>query len=167
MNQRECLPIDQVMEKVLGVEEDVSAFYRRAMELTRDDEVHRAFGSLLKDKAATNASLGNICESFKCGEAGLEGATQDDIGFLSVLTETAFYKSAGKPEKLADPELQLHHLVENALKLERDLLLFYMKFFGVSCADHRPIFSDLIRRGQEHITELRNIQVRLKRDIGR
>jgi hypothetical protein len=42
-----------------------------------------------------------------------------------------------------------------------------MKFFGVSCADHRPIFSDLIRRGQEHITELRNIQVRLKRDIGR
>jgi hypothetical protein len=57
------------MEKVLGVEDDVSAFYRRAVELTRDDEVRRTFESLLKNKASTTASLRN--RNFSSGTSSI------------------------------------------------------------------------------------------------
>jgi hypothetical protein len=37
-----------------------------------------------------------------------------------------------------------------------------MKFYGASCADHRPVFQDLINRGQRHIADLNNLRRRLR-----
>jgi hypothetical protein len=51
--------------------------------------------------------------------------------------------------------------VDAGLQLERNLLLFYMKFFEFSCAAQRPVFSDLINRGQRHVMELSELRRRL------
>jgi hypothetical protein len=151
------------MNTMKRVEQDVEGFYSSAIELTEDDEVKGIFATLLKDKQESIGALKVICESLQCGSSALEGAKPEDLIFLSSLAETAFYKQAGDPSRLADPGLRVKHLVDNALKLEKDLLLFYIKFFGVSCAEHRPMMSDLMRRGEQHIGELTNIKVRLAR----
>jgi len=158
---RECLPLDEVIKTVMKVEHDIIGFYETAGRLTRDDEVKHVFDMLLQEKRGKEPEMTRVCQSLACGSSRLEQATQADLDFLSALAQSAFYKQAGDPSELADPALQTRHHVENALKLEKDLLLFYMKFYAVSCAEHKPVFSSLIAAGQRHIGELANVKARL------
>jgi hypothetical protein len=161
-DKRECLPIDQVLDTVLRVERDMTKFYAAAAESVPDEEARRLFHTLRTDMKSGTDSFVTVCESLKCGSEALADATEGDLYFLSVLVESAFYGRAGRPEELAGPGLHTGSLLANALQLERDLLLFYMKFFGISCTSHRPIFNELIQRGQRHIMELNNESRRLK-----
>ena len=160
----ECLPVNQVLDTVLRVERDVAGFYESARELANDDEVKHVFDTLLREKKENQPVIEKVCQEIQCGDSALEGASQEDLNFLSALAETAFYRRAGNPAELADPMLQVNHLVDNALKLEKDLMLFYMRFFGVSCQAHRPVFSKLIQTSQRHVGELNNVKTRLARE---
>jgi rubrerythrin len=157
-----CLPIDEVLKTVTQVETEAHRFYDLATAITGDDEATRLFATLRSDMITGAESLKQICADFACGSAALEGASEDDLYFLSVLADTGFYSRSLTPEKLAEPGLPTAQLLGNAMQLERDLLLFYMKFHGVSCAQHRPVFSGLIARGQRHMAGLNNLQRRLK-----
>jgi hypothetical protein len=161
-DKRECLPIGRVLDTVLKVERDVTRFYVAAASTVPDDEARRLFTTLGADMRLGTDAFGEVCKSLRCGSEGLENATEGDVYFLSVLAESAFYSKAGRPEELAAPDLHTASLVENGLDLERNLLLFYMSFYNVSCAAHRPVFSGLIERGQRHIMELTNVRNRLK-----
>lgn len=162
MPGHQCLPIAEVLETMKRVEGDVGAFYGAAIELARDDETRGTFSRLLAEKDEAVARLGPLCEALDCGHAAGLKVSDADLIFLSSLAHTAFYKQAGTPVELASPGLRLLHLVENALKLEKDLLLFYIRFYGVSCADHRPLMAELIQRGEHHIGELANLRARLR-----
>ena len=158
----DCLPTDEVLKTVMGVENDVNHFYDLATAATGDEEASRLFALLRSDMRSGAESVKKVCADFTCGSATLEGASDEDLQFLSVLAETGFYSRSLRPEQLAETGLPTVNLLDNALQLERDLMLFYMKFFGVSCARHRAVFSDLIARGQKHMTELNNLHRRLK-----
>ena len=158
----DCLPVDEVLRTVMGVENDVSRFYDLATAATGDEEASRLFALLRSDMKSGAESVKKVCADFACGSAALDGASDEDIRFLGVLAESGFYSRSLKPEQLAETGLPTMSLVDNAQQLERDLMLFYMKFFGVSCARHRPVFSALITRGQKHMTELNNLHRRLK-----
>jgi rubrerythrin len=160
---RECLPLDEVMNTVRKIDSHVESFYQSAHELTSDDEVKKAFLRLLTQKRESRPTVERVCESIACGDKSLETASQDDLDFLSAIAETSFFRHAGKVEDLADPSLKTSHLVDNALKLEKDLMLFYTKLFGVSCAEHRPVFSELLQLTQRQIAELNAIRARLQR----
>jgi hypothetical protein len=162
---RECLPLDQVVNTVMKVERDVIGFYEAASRNTRDDEVKNTFSLLLAEKQQKEPEINRVCASLACGSSQLEHATQADLDFLSALAETAFYRQSGSPADMADPSLQTSHYVDNALKLEKDLMLFHMKFYSVSCAAHKPVFSSLIAVSQRHIGELANIKARLARGL--
>lgn len=160
MTSKECLPIAQVLETVAGVEREAAGFYERAARQTTDEEMAAAFRHLIEQKKeATNVLIGT-CATFRCGEAKLEGASEDDVLFISILAQTGFYGRTGtSPEderRMADIET-----VDAGLQLERNLLLFYMKFFEFSCAAQRPVFSELISLGQRRITELSVLRRRL------
>ena len=163
MPSKECLPLDEVMGMVRKINGQVETFYRSAHDITPDDEVKSMFDGLLAEKKQSEPKVEEVCESIACGADSLEAATQQDLDFLSAIAETSFYRHVGKVEDLADPSLQTGHLVDNALKLEKDLMLFYMKFFGVSCADHRPIFSELLQLTQRHIARLNEVRTHLQR----
>ncbi|UCG42282.1 MAG: hypothetical protein JSU73_10435 [candidate division WOR-3 bacterium] len=163
MPRKECLPLDEVMGTVAKIDDHVESFYQSAHELTADDEVKSAFARLLTQKRESRPAVEKVCESIACGDKSLEAATQEDLDFLSAVAETSFFRRVGKVEDLADPSLKTSQLVDNALKLEKDLMLFYMKFFGVSCAEHRPIFSELLQLTQRQIAELNAIRARLQK----
>lgn len=158
--RQSCLPIDEVLKTVMRVETDVNRFYDLAAAGTGDEEAARLFALLRSGMEPGAESLRRVCADLTCGSASLEGASEDDLYFLSVLVESGFYSRSLKPEQLAEAGLPTANLLDNALQLERDLLLFYMKFYGVSCALHRPIFAELIARGQRHIGELNNLRRR-------
>jgi len=158
---KDCLPIAQVLDTVLRVERDVAGFYRSAADRTNEDEVKRLFDGLHRVKQDNHPELEKVCREIECGDRAFENATEKDVHFLSAMAETSFYRQTGKVSELADPSLQTPHLLENALKLEKDLLLFYMKFYGMSCSAHRPLFSRLIETSQQHIAELNNVATRL------
>jgi rubrerythrin len=163
MKNQECLPIAEVLATMQRVENDVAGFYRSAIELTMDQETRDLFRRLTAEKQDSIARLAPVCDSLACGESELDKATDADLVFLSSLAQTAFYRQAGNPAELASAELRLQHLVENALKLEKDLLLFYIRFYGVSCADHRPLMAELIKRGESHVGQLTRLRARLAR----
>lgn len=165
MNSRSCLPINGVLAKVTEIEQEVTTFYERARELVAaDPEVARAFSGLLGGSRESLATIEQVCAELKCGEAAFAGASPEDLGFLTALAEGSFYRRAGRPAALADPALSAEHLLDRAIKIEKDLLLFYLKFLGLSCADHRPLFSELIQRGQQHIGTLQRVRTRLLND---
>jgi len=161
MTAKECLPIAQVLETVAGVEREAAGFYERAARQTTDEEIAAAFRGLLEQKKEAAKALAGTCDAFRCGEAKLKDASEDDVLFISILAQTGFYSRAAKSPKgermMTDTEI-----VDAGLQLERNLLLFYMKFFGFSCAAERPVFSDLINRGQRHVTELSVLRRRLE-----
>jgi len=161
--KRECLPLQQVLDTVTGVEQDVLKFYDAAAGVTSDHEVLRTFGRLADDLRQSGAQFSAVCESLSCGDSSLE-ATEADLGFLSVLAESLFYRPAGDILGLADPGQQLIKLTDNALALERDLLLFHTQFHGFSCESQRPVFRELIQRGHERVSILVTLrQTLLKR----
>jgi len=127
--KRECLPLKQVLDTVTKGEQDVLKFYDAAAGVTA------------------------VCESLSCGNSSLE-ATEADMDFLSVLAESLFYRAAGDIVGLAGPGQELISLTENALALERDLLLFHTQFHGFSCDTHRPVFRELIQRGHDRVSAL-------------
>lgn len=161
MYRHECLPIDQVIRKLEEVETDVAAFYERACGLTVDPEAVAVFTELLTDTRGGRELTEKLRLRLKAGELALQDASTEDLEFLSALAEGAFYSRTGRPADLADPALQAEHLLENAVKLEKDLLLFYMKLYGLSCAEHRPLFSELIQRCQKHVSALQHTRRRL------
>jgi len=150
---KECLPIAQVLETVAGVELEAADFYERAAQQTIDEELAVVFRHLSEQKKETARDLAGTCDSFRCGEARLEGASDDDVLFISILAQTGFHDRAGRPPKDANRTTEID-AIDAGLRLERNLLLFYMKFFEFSCAAERPMFSDLINQGQRHVTEL-------------
>ena len=160
MSKGECLPIKQVLDTVLRVEKDVAEFYRSAKEQSRNPEAKRVFDMLLKEKETSYPSLEKVCQEIECGDEELE-ATAEDMQFLSVMAETAFYRRRGKPADSVNPSLQADNFADNALKLEKDLMLFYMKFHSMSCQAHRPVFSKCIQTSQRHMAELNNVMTRL------
>lgn len=162
MPGRQCLPIADVLETMKRIEGDVATFYRAAIELAGDDEAKDTFNRLLAQKEDAVARLGPVCDALGAGHAEEVTASDGDLVFLSSLAYSAFYRQAGSPARTATPELRLRELVENALKLEKDLLLFYIRFYGVSCADHRPLMAELIQRGERHIGDLANLKSRLR-----
>jgi len=160
--QRECLPVDQVLDTVMKVESDMARFYETGAETTNHPEVAALFTRLTSDMKTGTDGFGKVCASLKCGETHLDQATPGDLDFLSALAQSAFYRLAGKPEEKADQAMSAAALLESGLELERDLLLFHTKFFKVSCEEQRPIFSDLVARGERHITELTKLRQRIK-----
>lgn len=156
----ECLPIEDVLNTVRRVEQNVTRFYDLAARQTDSDEVMRLFVTLKAGMKTGTDAFETVCTSLACGSTSV--GSEEDLAFLSVLAESAFYGRTATPEQLTQPGLTTSNLVDNALQLERDLLLFYMKFYSSSCADHRPVFQDLINRGQRHISELNNVRRRLK-----
>ncbi len=151
--KRECLPLKQVLDTVHGVEQDVLKFYDAAARVTADSEVLSTFGRLAADLRQSGERFSTVCESLSCGDTSLE-ATDADMDFLSVLAESLFYRGAGDIVGLADPGQQLIQMTENALALERDLLLFHTQFHGFSCDVHRPVFRELVSRGHERVSAL-------------
>lgn len=160
MTSRDCLPIAQVLETVAGVEREAAGFYEREAALTTDKEMAATFGHLLERKKEAAKALTRTCDTFRCGEAKLEGASEDDVLFISILAQTGFHGRARKSPKDARPMTDIETL-DAGLQLERNLLLFYMKFFEFSCAAERPVFSELISLGQHHVTELSLLRRRL------
>lgn len=158
---KECLPIPHVLEAVRRVEKDVVAFYKSALEMCSAPDARELFETLIKDKEQSHPELERVCREIECGDTSLENATEEDINYLSALAEAAFYRRAGNPAELADPSLQVQHLVENALRLERNLILFYTKLFGASCTAHQPIFSKQLQMAQRHAGQLSSLRQRL------
>ena len=160
MTAKECLPIAQVLETVAGVEIEAAGFYERAAAQTTDEGLEAAFRHLIEQKKDAAKALTGTCDAFRCGEAKLEGASEDDVLFISILAQTGFYSRAHKSpngeRRMTDSEA-----IDAGLQLERNLLLFYMKFFEFSCAAERPMFSELISLGQHHVTELSVLRRRL------
>jgi hypothetical protein len=160
MTSKDCLPINQVLETVAGVEREAAGFYERAAQQTTDEDMAAALRRLLEQKKEAAEVLAGTCETFRCGEAKLEGASEDDVLFINVLAQSGFYRWADKSPE-GEQRMTGIETVDAGLQLERNLLLFYMKFFEFSCAAQRPVFSDLINRGQRQVMELSELRRRL------
>lgn len=159
----DCLPIARVVESVADVESALERFYDSAIERLDDEEVRLIMIKLRKSKKGNAEAVRKVCAAAACGTELAENPSGRDTDFLSTLVQSAFYGRTGSISDLLDPSLETAHLVDNALKLERDLMLFYLRFYAVSCSQHRPLFQELIRRSEEDITELGNLRFRLLR----
>jgi len=160
MTSKDCLPIDQVLETVAGVEREAAGFYERAAQQTTDEDMAAALRRLIEQKKDAAGVLAGTCQRFRCGDAKIEDASEDDILFINVLAQSGFYRWADKSPK-GEQRMTGIETVDAGLQLERNLLLFYMKFFEFSCAAQRPVFSDLISRGQRHVVDLSELRRRL------
>lgn len=162
MPKGECLSPSQVLQTVLEVTRETEAFYATAGAKARADDVRAAFESL---KASGHEGADLLAQAFatmSCGEDKVLEPSQEDELFLSALLESSFYRSSGRPTEIAAGLGSAEEFIDAAVRLERDLLLFYTKFWGISCASHRPLFSGLIQRRQQHITKLNELQKQLK-----
>lgn len=160
MKKDECLPIIHVLRTVRKVEEDVTKFYRRAVELGSNPETRKTFQELLMEKEQNHPELEKVCQEIECVNTSLE-ATTDDIHYLSTLAESAFYRRTGNLAELVSPLLEITHLIENAARLEKNLILFYARMFNISCPAHRPVFSRQLQLAQRHVGILDNLKARL------
>lgn len=159
---RTCLPLDHVLRTVLQVESELVSFYERAAGQTTDHELASEFHLLEQTKRDSALVVAEVCREADCGVELLDKPSEDDLHFLSALAQSSFYRQAGNISELLHPSLTSLQLCENALRLERDLMLFYTKFYSVSCAAQRAIFQKVINRCQNDIMALVNLRTRLQ-----
>lgn len=160
-SSRECLPVGQVLDTIFGVERDTIGFYESASQSVGDEQLADSFSRLIEEKRGTGTELAKVCAEYKCGSALAENASQEDLLFLSTFAQGGFYAQDRKSADNAGEKPTGIATVTRALEMEKNLLLFYTRFYGISCATHRPFFSKLISRGQRHVVELADIRRRL------
>ncbi len=157
MARGECLSPSQVLQTVLEVTRETEGFYAAAAERARADDVRAAFESLRSSSREGADLLARAFTTMSCGEEKVLEPSPEDEMFLSALAESSFYRKSGRPTEIASGLSAAAEYVDAAVRLERDLLLFYTRFWGISCASHRPLFSALIQRRQDHITRLNDL----------
>jgi rubrerythrin len=150
------------MQTVLEVTREAEGFYAAASDKARADDVRAIFQSLAHSGHEGAQTLAKAFDTMTCGDEKVLDPSPEDEMFLSALLESSFYRNAGRPADVARGLGSVEEFVDAAIRLERDLLLFYTKFWGVSCASHRPLFSGLIQRRQQHITKLNDLLKSLK-----
>lgn len=163
MAKNECLPPSSVLKTVNEVAREMADFYQAAAAKANDSEARLVFEALSRNGREAAAGLACAIGGLTCDADGLVDASSEDELFLSALLESTFYRVAGRPAEIARQLVSADDFVEAALRLERDLLLFYTKFWGISCVQHRPSFSELIRRHQTNVTRLNDLRRDLKR----
>jgi rubrerythrin len=161
-----CLPFERLLSSVYGVEEDMIRFYRLVIDHAGEGTVRQTFSRLLEEKSGRAESLSRVRGSLRLSDEIVPQTRSDSAQFLTVLAQSAFYDRSGVPVDRFDPDLTWPEVVENALDLERSLLIFYMRFYQVACAEQRPIFSGLIQQSERHITALNGLRDRLHVTVG-
>ena len=117
------------------------------------------------EKARTRRELANLNTTFRAASQQLRvEVDRSKSELLGVPGDTLLHHvrgvggdhrgRTGNPADRFDPEMSWPDVVWNALDLERSLLIFYLKFNHVACADQRPVFSGLVRDSERDIMTL-------------
>jgi rubrerythrin len=155
------MPLLEVLKSVNEVESWLSRFYSETADRLSHDEATELFKQLAARKTRSAIVTAELCTKAECGDNLLDKPTEDDLNFLSALVQSSFFKNAGQFEELTHSSLGTEQLVENALRLERDLMMFYLKFHHASCQAQKPVFSELLHQAQNDLVELTNLRQRL------
>lgn len=161
-----CMPLDRVLGTVYGVEQDMIRFYRLVLDHAGEGTVKRTLAQLLEKKSGRAESIEKLRGVVRAGDEVAPDALPDYVQFLNVLAKSAFSGGSGNPVDRFDAQMTWPEVVDTALELERSLLLFYLKFYHVACADQRPVFSRLSRDSERDIATLDGLRDMLRSGTG-
>ena len=147
----ENLTLEKAMAFAAQTEELGTQFYRRLSERFSDDqEIAQIFATLSEDEVAHQqqfeALIGIVAKMSP------EPAQAEDLTYLGVLAQTAFFGGEGALEKQLEKIKSPQDALQRALQLEKDTLGYYAAMKEV--LGENDVLNGIINFEKGHVTKL-------------
>lgn len=118
---------DEVFEMAMDTERNGEAFYRKAMELAKDQSVRDRFKFLMEQEEEHYATFKKLKESLSGKESRPTAADPEDQGFLylDALVKSRLFTNVREAEELAEKVANEIEALKAALSFEKDTIIFF------------------------------------------
>jgi len=154
---------EDVIKTALQLEQISKAFYEAAAQKATDPAMAKIFHFCVNDEIGHIDIFQKIYDEMKSGSSKLKVTKPEDLLYLKSLVESYIALGADKAINLVKTATTPLEVINYAMDLERDGMLFFLKLYRLVRGKGRSLISKLIKEEETHIFELSQLQYKLKK----
>jgi len=158
----ECFSQEDVIKTALQLEQISKAFYETAAQKATDPAMTEIFQFFAKDENGHIDIFQKIYDEMKCGLDKLNITKPDDLLYLETLVKSYIAEGADRAVNVVKTASTPLEVVNYAVGLERDGMLFFLKLYRLVYDKDRKLISQLIKEEETHIFKLTQLQFKLQ-----
>ena len=153
---------EDVIKTALQLEQISKAFYEAAARKATDPAMTEIFQFFAKDENGHIDIFQKIYDEMESGSVKLEATKPEDLRYLESLVASYIAEGADRAINLAKTASTPLEVVNYAVGLERDGMLFFLKLYRLVYDKDRKLISQLIKEEETHIFKLTQLQFKLQ-----
>jgi rubrerythrin len=153
---------EDVIKTALQLEQISKAFYETAAQKATDPAMVEIFQFCVNDENGHIDIFQKIYDEMKCGSVKLDAAKPEDLRYLESLVKSYIAQGADRAINLVKTASTPLEVINYAVDLERDGMLFFLKLYRLVCEKDRSLISKLIKDEERHVFKLTELQYKLK-----
>ena len=153
---------EDVIKTALKFEQISKAFYEAAAQKASDPEMTKIFQFCANEENKHIDILQKIFDEMKSGSIKITASTPKDLLYLKFLVESYIAQGADRAINLTKTASTPLEVINYAMDLERDGMLFFLKLYRLVSRKGRSLITKLIKEEETHIFELSQLQNKLK-----
>lgn len=152
---------EDVIKTALKLEQISKAFYEAAAQKATDPEMTKIFQFCATEENKHIDILQKIFDEMKSGSIKITASTPKDLLYLKFLVESYIAQGADRAINLTKTASTPLEVINYAMELERDGMLFFLKLYRLVRGKGRSLITKLIKEEETHIFELSQLQHKL------
>jgi len=159
---QECFSQEDVIKTAIQLEQISKAFYEAAAQKATDPAMVEIFQFFANDENRHIDIFQKICDEMKCGSVKLDISKPEDLLYLETLVKSHIAEGADRAVNVVKTASTPLEVINYAVGLERDGMLFFLKLYRSVCGKDRSLISKLIKEEETHVFKLTELQYKLK-----
>ena len=159
---QECFSQEDVIKTAIQLEQISKAFYEAAAQKATDPAMVEIFQFFANDENRHIDIFQKICDEMKCGLVKLDISKPEDLLYLETLVKSHIAEGADRAVNVVKTASTPLEVINYAVGLERDGMLFFLKLYRSVCGKDRSLISKLIKEEETHVFKLTELQYKLK-----
>ncbi|WP_027190098.1 ferritin-like domain-containing protein [Fundidesulfovibrio putealis] len=143
-----------VVGAAVEMERRGQAAYRQTAKATTDPKVKRLFENLAVEEARHEEMFKAMAERIGPAELPAWSSMEEYSAYLGALLDSHALFSPGFTESLAAASVNLDDAVRQAMRLEKDSMLFFQEMLYLVPGSEHPLIQECIEEERRHLRQL-------------
>lgn len=150
----EFFKASDVVGAAVEMERRGQAVYRRTAQATKDAKVKRLFETLAAEEARHEEMFASMAERIGPAELPAWSSMEEYSAYLGALLDSHALFSPGFTESLAAASGNLDEAVREAMRLEKDSMLFFQEMLYLVPGSEHSLIQECIEEERRHLRQL-------------
>ncbi len=148
----------EILDMAVRIEENGLKFYTDASKASSSGAVKELFTVLAEEEGRHIKVFLDLKRSLAEDTAGYDAYAEEASQYLKALADTEVFTSPDEGRKAAVMMHDAHDVIEMAIGMEKDSLLFYYEMQRMIREKDRQVLEALIEQEKEHLRKLTELQ---------